>query len=260
MTPLLPLPPGQVDVWAAFVADAFDGNAPRPHPAVLNAAEWAQHDRFVFDKDRRRYRVTRLLVRHVLSRYVDLAPADWVFEPTPFGRPAIANHHPGVADLVFNITHSDTLVLLGVTRGAALGIDVEDLARRAPLDVAHGFFAAAELRQLQALPAAAQPRRFFEFWTLKESYIKAHGKGLSLPLDQFAFDLQTEGRLGLAIAPALADRPERWAVRQWQPSADSLAALCVQATGVPLHLSARRVRPFEHEEPMPLDVLRSTAA
>ena len=59
MSALLPLVPGQVDVWAAFVADAFEGDVPRPHPPVLSAAEWAQHDRFVFDKDRRRYQIGR---------------------------------------------------------------------------------------------------------------------------------------------------------------------------------------------------------
>ena len=51
------------------------------------------------------------------------------------------------------------------------------------------YFSPTEVAALGALPEAARPDRFFDYWTLKESYIKARGLGLQLPLDQFSFHL-----------------------------------------------------------------------
>ena len=56
-------------------------------------------------------------------------------------------------------------------------------------DLPERHFAPDEVRDLRALPAADQARVFFDYWTLKEAYIKARGLGLALPLDQFAFAL-----------------------------------------------------------------------
>lgn len=257
---LLALAAGQADVWVAFVGEAAEAMGVRVSPDVMNSAEWAQHDRFVFEKDRCRYRVTRLLVRYVLSRYVPVAPRDWVFGSTDFGRPFIANNEPAAADLRFNISHSDQVVMLAITRGLDVGIDVEDLQRRVPLEVAGSFFAADEVRQLDALPQAMKPRRFLDFWTLKESYIKARGKGLSLPLNQFAFDLEHAGGVRLELDPRLQDMAGRWSFWAWQPSDHSLAALCLAVpAGSAAQIQGRRAIPFVSEEPMTLHLQRSSA-
>lgn len=257
---LLTLAAGQADVWVAFVDEAFDALGARMDLDVMSPAEWEQHDRFVFEKDRRRYRITRLLVRCVLSRYVPVAPRDWVFGATAFGRPFIANDHPAAADLRFNLSHSDQVVMLAITHGMDVGIDVEDLGRRVPLDVAGSFFAADEVRQLDALPLAMKPRRFLDFWTLKESYIKARGKGLSLPLSQFAFDLERAGGLRLELDPRLQDTAGHWSFWAWQPSAHSLAALCLAVpAGTAAQIQGHRAIPFVSEEAMAFHIQRSSA-
>ena len=253
----LVLLPGQIDVWVALADQPRDAELAAWFGQVLTEDERRQHGKFMFEKDRRRYLLTRSLVRYVLSRYVPVAPADWRFEPTAFGRPQIANRHPGIDGLGFNISHSDRVILLGVTRDCQLGIDVEDLQRNVPLDVADSFFSAGEVGQLRALPPDLQARRFLDFWTLKESYIKARGKGLSLPLDQFGFDLSVEPQLQAYFDPGLNDAPRNWTFWQWQPSADSIAALCVEnRPGIEKTITVRRTIPFVQEEGMAFDVLR----
>jgi 4'-phosphopantetheinyl transferase len=60
------------------------------------------------------------------------------------------------------------------------------------------------------LPPSARPDRFFDYWTLKESYIKARGLGLQLPLDQFSFHLGDDVPIRISFGPRIADDPARW--------------------------------------------------
>ena len=256
----LTLSRGDIDIWVAIVAQVPDADLTAQLDAVLTEDERKKHAKLFIEKVRRRYLVTRSLVRYVLSRYVPIRPADWRFEATAFGRPTIANTHSGVSGLSFNLSHSDRLVTLAVTRECEIGIDVEDLGRRAPLDIAERYFSPDEARQLRSLPEAAQPQRFFDFWTLKESYIKARGKGLSLPLDQFGFDLRGNGPLRVQFDSALDDAPEHWTFWQWRPSVESLAALCVEnRPSVAKRITVRTSVPFVSEEEIAFDVVRMSA-
>jgi len=256
----LTLQPGQVDIWVVAVGDVPEAALAAQYDTVLTEDERRQHGKFMFEKDRRRYLVTRSLTRYVLSRYLPVPPNQWEFVPTAYGRPTIANCHPDVDDLVFNISHSDGTVVLGLTRGAELGIDVEDIRRSVPVDVADSFFSRDEVRQLRALPAAMQPRRFLDFWTLKESYIKARGKGLSLPLDKFGFDLERGSGVAAYFDAELDDAPRSWTFWQWQPGPDSIAALCVRNGPAARRITVRRAIPFVREEMMAFDVIRMSTA
>jgi 4'-phosphopantetheinyl transferase len=152
---------------------------------------------------------------------------------------------------------------VGVRQGGGLGIDIESLRATAPVADAGQFFALDELTQLSMLQGDAQARRFFDFWTLKESYIKARGMGLSLPLDQFAFDLRGHAAIGFVADASLQDAvAPNWQFFQWlMPGDDSvLGALCVE--GVPLQataIKARRVVPFERELELGLPIARQSS-
>ena len=76
----------------------------------------------------------------------------------------------------------------------------------APLDIARQYFSPDEAATLFALSTEFQSRRFFDLWTLKESYLKARKRGLSIPLDQFGFELDDPGRVTLHLQPGLGDR------------------------------------------------------
>ncbi|WFR63863.1 4'-phosphopantetheinyl transferase superfamily protein [Paenibacillus amylolyticus] len=63
-----------------------------------------------------------------------------------------------------------------------------DVEKIAPIDmqIAERFFSPMESQFLAAEPDNRQLETFYRLWTLKESYIKAVGMGLSIPLDSFA--------------------------------------------------------------------------
>ena len=130
-----------------------------------------------------------------------------------------------------------------MTRGGELGVDIEDTVTRAPpLEIADRFFAPEEVESLRSLPAEQRLQRFFQHWTLKESYIKARGMGLSLPLDRFAFHFPGEQQVRLSLQETLQDSAENWRLWQWWvQSAQSRGAAATQWQQHMLALCAQRV-------------------
>jgi 4'-phosphopantetheinyl transferase len=149
-----------------------------------------------------------------------------------------------------------------VTRSRMLGVDVENFrARAVSLDVAGRYIAPDEVEALSGAPRHEQQYRFFEYWTFKESYIKARGMGLSLPLDKFSFNYPHDRGVAVAIDPELADDAARWQFWQFRPSPEYLVAVCAERTGVqPPRLTVRRAIPMLSERAVSPDFLRVTDA
>ena len=215
---------GRIDLWCTFLGDVDQGLMAK-YRTWLCEAERVRQARFHFEADRRRHLVARALVRSVLSRYGATAPQDWLFSADANGRPRIANPPPGLA-LDFNLSHAGELAVLAVAADRAVGVDVESMARETDTDRLERYFAPAERAALAALPAAGRRQRFFELWTLKESYLKARGEGLSLPLDACAFELPGGPGLRLSCEPRLADSPQRWRFWQFAPRAAYVVSVC----------------------------------
>jgi 4'-phosphopantetheinyl transferase len=76
-----------------------------------------------------------------------------------------------------------------VALGHEIGIDVEDSTRKIDINIADRFFSRQESEVIRRTKEGEKKGVFFDFWTLKESYIKAKGGGLSIPLDKFSFTL-----------------------------------------------------------------------
>jgi 4'-phosphopantetheinyl transferase len=232
MNGTIPLTPAEIHLWLTFYDEITDEHLLAEYRALLNPAEKEQQSRFYFARDRLRYLVTRALVRTVLSRYLSIHPRDWMFSTNAYGCPEIANAQAKEECISFNISHTHSLVVLGVTRHRALGVDVENVeAREALLDIADRFFAPQEVTALNAVPAQQQQYRFFEYWTFKESYIKARRMGLSLPLDKFSFHYRNDQSVEIAIDPELADDAARWQFWQFRPRPEYLVAICAERVG-----------------------------
>jgi len=257
---VVPLSPTEIHVWLAFYDERSEEPLQSAYRELLNAEERRQEPRFYFARDRRRYLVTRALVRTVLSRYVAIPPREWEFSSNAYGRPEIANTQGREACLVFNISHSHSLIVLGVTRHRALGVDVENLSgREVPIDLADRYFTAQEVAELKAAPAHQQQYRFFEYWTLKEAYIKARGMGLSLPLDKFSFRYPDKRTVEMAIDSEYAGDALGWKFWQFRPTPEYLVAICAEQVGVGSpELIVRQVIPMLSEKQCAPEVLRAS--
>ena len=250
----------EIHLWLAFYDDIEDERLHRAYRALLSAGERAQELRFYFSRDRRRYLVTRALVRTVLSRYAHVEPRDWLFSTGPHGRPEIANVATKESGLSFNLSHTHALIVLAVAVRRAVGVDVENIRHQdISIETANRFFAPAEVTALAAVPRHRQKDRFFEYWTFKESYIKARGMGLSLPLDEFSFQYPSNRSVCLSIEPRLGDDPARWEFWQFRPTPDYLLALCAERRDATRPaIVVRQIVPLRNEAPLVLEPLRTS--
>ena len=119
-----------------------------------------------------------LLIRHIIINKTNLKNEDISFSKNEYGKPFLNEK----SDFHFNLSHSGDWVVCAVDN-KPVGIDVEALSP-IDLDISEHYFSPDEHKDL--LSKDDKIAYFFTLWTLKESYIKIVGKGLSLPLNSFS--------------------------------------------------------------------------
>jgi 4'-phosphopantetheinyl transferase len=202
------------------VIEANDARPLRACFGTLSVEEKRRAERIVFERDRREFLVAHGLIRAALSRAVQAVdPSTWLINPDKVGRPYVAGP-AGVGCLHFSLSHTNDCVACAISPNEAIGIDVEECSPRDGLmETAEKNFSAEEIETLRALEPQEQPKRFFEYWTMKEAYIKACGKGLRIPLNSFSITGLTEKNIRIAFADTLnEDNPARWHFTQFVPS------------------------------------------
>jgi 4'-phosphopantetheinyl transferase len=244
MSALLPLPVDEIHVWYVLPDAIVEPALLARYEALLTARERVRRDRYMFDRNRREYLFTRALVRTTLSRYAAVAPEAWTFHENAWGRPAIDD--PEHAWLRFNLSNTRGLIACIVSRGRDVGVDVEDTDRAGEtVAIADRFFSPREVASLRALPDASRRSRFFDYWTLKEAYIKARGMGLAIPLDQFSFLLDEAPPVRVAFDPELGDDHATWQFEQLTLTARHRTAAAIRrGAGPDLRLVVRETVPF----------------
>jgi 4'-phosphopantetheinyl transferase len=200
---------------------------------LLSVDERVRADRFKFERHRRQYIFAHAMLRLALSHVAsNVAPTDWSFAAGRYGRPFVASPKISSA-LHFSLSHADGCVACVVSGHETVGVDVETVSRRvAPLSTALRFFAPEEVETLRGLPEPAAIERFFDYWTLKEAYLKARGFGLNLPLDAFAMQVSREA-IEISFKPDIADDPQGWRFQLFSPSPSHRLAIAdgSRATG-----------------------------
>jgi 4'-phosphopantetheinyl transferase len=224
------LAPGEVHLWCTpldLPAARIEALLP-----LLAPDERGRADRFRSGQLRDRFIAGRGLLRTILSRYLQTAPADMRFEYEPHGKPVLVRS-AAQPEISFNVSHSHGLTLIAVAAGLAIGVDLEqvrpvhNLAR-----LVERFFAPEERRQWDGLGEASRPLAFFYGWTRKEAWLKATGSGLSFPLDQFCVSLAPAGPARLISIRGSSAGTAAWQLHSCEPCPGYVAALAVRADRV----------------------------
>jgi 4'-phosphopantetheinyl transferase len=209
MVRLSPCPAAdEVHVWRLDVGALADAEVTARAITALDDADLQRYARYREDRDRLMFLGGRVMARAVVAGALAVRPDEWQWREGPHGRPEIAAPETPVR---FNIAHSGGVVVCAVSCGREVGVDVEDRGRR-PVDsrVIRRYLAPEEAADVEARGAAWHDR-FLMYWTLKESYLKALGLGISVPLEEIRFTIEPEIRI--SFRGSLADSSTDWTFR-----------------------------------------------
>lgn len=138
-------------------------------------------------KEQWRATLSELLLRNVLAQELGFAEASIKIEIDSQGKPFLKGEKRH-----FNLSHSEAMIVIA-TDDTPIGIDVEYVQ---PLDDLEHLLVNFSQEEQQAYQSRTPEQRvdfFYDLWTLKESYVKAVGKGLSYELDSFTIMISKKG-------------------------------------------------------------------
>ena len=208
-------------------ASAFAGDSSRIARALswMTRAERDRYANFRHDRDRWMFALGREMARSLVGAALEVSPDAWTWREGPHGRPEIAEP---ASPLHFNLSHSAGVVVCALSRNRAVGVDVEDLTRRAPDPaIVTRYCSPAEAEDVCA-QADGWRDRFLTYWTLKEAYLKARGLGISVHLSDISFTLAGGEQPRIGFLDSLAGTDERWCFHLTRLEPHHLAAVAVE--------------------------------
>ncbi|HEX6641218.1 MAG TPA: 4'-phosphopantetheinyl transferase superfamily protein [Thermoanaerobaculia bacterium] len=171
-----------IDVWCADL----DAAPPRDPASMLSAEERERAARFRFDVHRHRFARCRALLRQRLAETLGIDAAAIAFRYGAHGKPEVDGVH-------FNVSHSDHLAVIAISRDVPVGIDVERIDdSKELLPLGRTAFSPLECEALSAMTPREQNAAFYRTWARKEAYLKLLGTGFSRPSDSFAVSMTGE--------------------------------------------------------------------
>jgi 4'-phosphopantetheinyl transferase len=223
----LSLPAHTVHVWRADLG--METAYLRRLEQNLSPDERKRASRFRFARDRDRFVGARGLLREILARYLNTTPGRLRFGYGAQGKPFLA----GQSTLRFNVSHSFDAMLLAVAHTREVGVDLEGVRNSgvATEETYNMVLSEPEKQALARFGGDDRRMTFLRFWTLKEAYIKADGRGVSLPLERIDVSAP-EGRLAvLDQATGEWRKCPRWELRTLAPVPGYVAALATEGQG-----------------------------
>ena len=222
------LSPGAVHLWYTLSDDIAPPVALDAYLGLLSPEERTRHARFLNERARHEYLITRALCRTVLSRYADVAPVDWRFQANEWGRPEI--NVPELGHLRFNLSNTRGLIACAVALEGEIGVDVEALDRASDLlEIADRFMAAPEAAAIRALPPDAQGFRFFKYWSSRKPISRRGEWGCRSRWTSSGSCWTARYQLlrapGWCLTPDMDDDVSGWSFAQIQPTDRHLLAV-----------------------------------
>lgn len=200
---------------------------------TLSGDEKVRANKFHFEALRNQYIICRGTLRKLLGQYLRQKPESIQFDYTAYGKPILRPSN----FLQFNVSHSAGVGLIAFTLDASIGVDVEVIKNEINIKkLTRRFFSKNEAQYILDLAETDQHRSFFKCWTRKEAFIKGHGQGLSLPLDQFEVSISDELPVNLEAVQWDPKSASDWSLRSFNVGSDKLGAIAVEAQIEMVHL------------------------
>lgn len=220
----------RIQVWHAASSKQNPGRVEQLCEGYLDVQEKHRANQFRQPTSRNQHVIGRGMTRRLIGELAGVDPRQIEFGIQDYGKPFVASPQPAIRP--FNVAHTSGLVVCGLADDpdgsdatVRLGVDVEAMDRRTDPAIAQRFFSEPEIQHLNRCKNDAEVRRsFLTIWTLKESFIKAIGTGMSTPLADFAFDQIFSERPTIRMLSKELDTGQQWQFSVFTPREGFIAA------------------------------------
>ena len=193
--------------------------------STLTPSERERAARFKFERDKNRFIAGRARLRGILGNCLGIEPLEVRLDYGRFGKPRLAGRD-AASGFHFNMSHSESLALIAVGRGAVVGVDLERIRGGCDADeIVARFFSPREKEVYEALSERLKPEAFFNLWTRKEAWLKATGLGISRLLDQVEVSFVPGELPEVRTLPEGWGEAGSWTMHAWAPERGFAAAL-----------------------------------
>ncbi len=152
--------------------------------------------------------VAGLLLQELVEKQLGIRPDELVLEKNENGKPWIKDY----PEFYFNISHAGDYVVLAYG-DVPLGVDIEQIRGKENLRVARRCFTEREYAYVSGqkeVDDSLSAERFFYLWTMKESYLKLTGDGISVPLNSFEIDPEQKTVIGTSYRYFMLRMDDYW--------------------------------------------------
>ena len=220
----------QVDIWRARLN--LPNDSLKVLDATLSADETERAARFHFLEDRDRFIAAHGCLRDILARYLHCKPGRLILSVNQYGKPVLEDYK-----LEFNLSHSGDFALVAITSERKVGVDIERFRSDIEFEsIASRYFSQSEVSELLALTSEQKAHGFFNCWTRKEAYIKAHGLGLSLPLEGFDVSLIPNEPVILRATRPDPQEATRWTLLSLEVDSGYVSAVAAEGKDLEFRL------------------------
>jgi 4'-phosphopantetheinyl transferase len=157
--------------------------------SILDNFELSKYHRYRVDFKKKEFLASRFFLKKIIGSYLYLPPQEVHLFEDNYGKLHLIPELQILKEVPFqfNLSHSGESIAAAFCLESEIGVDVE--YNKPEIDVegiANRFFSPREKDFILSLTEENQKRKaFYQIWTLKEAYIKALGKGLSISLSTF---------------------------------------------------------------------------
>ena len=172
-------------------------------PALLSQEEHEKWLAIRAERKRQQFLIARGALRIILCQYIpDSEPEKLNIAIDPFGKPVLKNAaHLGIE---FNISHAKGKIVLGIASNKRIGVDIEYMnPNRNWEEIARQYFHPSEWRNSRS--GLLTLSEFYKLWTLKEAFLKAEGRGMTVALNNFYFDNRSASAPKLVVDKSCSD-------------------------------------------------------
>ncbi|EJS62886.1 4'-phosphopantetheinyl transferase family protein [Bacillus cereus] len=166
-------------LYAIKVPDYIKENDLKKALSIISEERCKKIEKYKHRQSQYQSIIAELMLRTTVMKKYRVKNEEITLKANKYGKPYLLNF----SDFFFNISHSNEWVVL-IFSNVPVGIDIEHI-RLIDINTFQTVLSSEELKHLSILKKEDQLSYFYNLWTLKESYVKTLGKGLSLPFNSF---------------------------------------------------------------------------